>query len=256
MRLLLFTTVLFAPVCLLSQEIIRFYGGSDQQKMVKPAGVLIPVTGDNPYTQYSIDIRFSRKPTAVSGDSLHCIFSTPKNSMRFKFPTGILTNLKRDEEHHFIVSRKENYLSFFIDNYPVSSLYDQHNLFDIRFPWFNLEFFAESIQADLLNAKSVLITAKPFDKPFLIVGAIKKGDKDPVSLFPNPAASSLHISFGELTVTKVMVYNSEGKEIMGMSISNKACFLTIPVNKLLPGVYMLRLFDANKILCTKLFIKQ
>lgn len=167
----------------------------------------------------------------------------------------MLISLKPEEEHHIIFSRKENYLRFFIDNYLVSSLYDQHNLFDIRFPWFNLEFFAESIKADLLKTKSVLITAKPFDKSFLIVGAIKKEDKDPVSLFPNPAASSLHISSGEL-VTKVLIYNSEGKEIMTMNMSDKTGLITIPINKLLPGVYMLRLFDADKIICTKSFIKQ
>jgi hypothetical protein len=250
MRFLFLSVCLLASFIALSRQPVGFYGSHNP---LNKAGIIAPAimfNDDSPFKEYSIDIGFTALQKQSVFNGLTGLFTTQRGVFRFVFPAS-LPVLDDQSDHHLVFSREDHHIRVYLDGNIAATWYDQHNLLDIRFPWFNLEFFQNGLPRDWLQVNGVLVSTKPFR------AAAKKqiisNTEVTYAVFPNPATDVIQIQ-SQVPVTRIVIYNSTGMELINRDLNNARA--QIPVNHLPAGVYTLKIFHQNNVTGIKKFIKQ
>jgi len=96
-----------------------------------------------------------------------------------------------------------------------------------------------------------------FPEPVLFktTDIINKLEDIEVSIYPNPTTVNLNIrlSDGNPSVTECNIYNTAGQKIVSSALNNT--LNQIPVNHLVPGLYIIELLKQDKRRLQKIIIK-
>ncbi|NPD47580.1 MULTISPECIES: T9SS type A sorting domain-containing protein [unclassified Lentimicrobium] len=82
---------------------------------------------------------------------------------------------------------------------------------------------------------------------------------EPINIYPNPAEDRIEINCGETQITKVSLFNFQGKKVMERVINSQASDLSFDISNLENGVYLVEIMSQNgtisqhKIIKSKLF---
>lgn len=91
-----------------------------------------------------------------------------------------------------------------------------------------------------------LASGAPLPQDTLPVAVIERKIEDPVSIYPNPVRNELMVKSKEdvtLSGKTAIVYNNTGRVVLTYKLKSKQS--TIPMQHLLPGVYILKIGEAS-----------
>ncbi len=75
-----------------------------------------------------------------------------------------------------------------------------------------------------------------------------------ISLYPNPATDKMTLLLPEPVKGKICIYDYSGKEVKTLSINGNT--LAIDLLELAAGSYFINIMEDNKLLTSKMFIKE
>jgi len=88
-------------------------------------------------------------------------------------------------------------------------------------------------------------------------GTVEKETPFTYSVYPNPVAGKLNIeNYRAIEITKVEIINAAGNIQFVQKLNSLQTLITIPVEKLRPGIYFIRITNKDKTVITKKFIKE
>lgn len=84
---------------------------------------------------------------------------------------------------------------------------------------------------------------------YSVTVGINKNEKLEATIYPNPAKDNVNINFGKITQGEITMYNANGQLVLTKKLNDS--FVTIPLQDLSQGMYMLQIKDNNGAVITR-----
>ena len=97
------------------------------------------------------------------------------------------------------------------------------------------------------NAFAVFSKSDVFS--FSVALGVYNNEKLEATIYPNPAKDNVNINFGKITQGEITMYNANGQLVLTKKLNDS--FVTIPLQDLSQGMYMLQIKDNNGAVITR-----